>query len=141
MNKATTKRMFNAIQEKDLATLYAILRDNPDAMETVGEHNRNVRDKTPLMFAMQCWNISLANALLDRGAKALLASRRAALQLMTIEIDQRELGGNKETGTDRQDEADTEHDPFIHSGAPLPWWPANRSEGGGAWAYVKEGHP
>lgn len=70
MNKATTKRMFNAVQEKDTATLYAILRDNPDAMETVGQHNANVRDKTPLMFAMQCWNIGVANALLDRGAKA-----------------------------------------------------------------------
>jgi hypothetical protein len=70
MNKATTKRMFNAVQEKDLATLYAILHENPEGMETVGEHNRNVRDKTPLMFAMQCWNIGLANALLDRGAKA-----------------------------------------------------------------------
>src|SRR6516165_7885973 len=62
--------MFNAVQEKDLATLYAILQENPEAMETVGEHNRNVRDKTPLMFAMQCRNIRLANALLDRGAKA-----------------------------------------------------------------------
>jgi len=70
MNKATTKRLFNAVQEKDLATLYEILVDNPDAMETVGEHNRLVRDKTPLMFALQCSNLSLADALLDRGAKA-----------------------------------------------------------------------
>jgi ankyrin repeat protein len=69
MNKTTKKRMFSAIQDRDLPTLYAILDNNPDAMETVGEHNSNVRDKTPLMFAMQCANLSLANALLDRGAK------------------------------------------------------------------------
>jgi ankyrin repeat protein len=39
-------------------------------METGGEHNQNVRDKTPLMFAMQCANFNLASALLDRGANA-----------------------------------------------------------------------
>jgi uncharacterized protein (TIGR02996 family) len=70
MNKTTKTRMFSAIQNKDLTALYAILDDNPDAMETVGEHNRNVRDKTPLMFAIQCANFRLAHALLDRGAKA-----------------------------------------------------------------------
>jgi uncharacterized protein (TIGR02996 family) len=70
MNKTTKKRMFSAIQDRDLTSLYAILRDNPDAMETVGEHNNNVRDKTPLMYAMQCANFSLAHALLKRGANA-----------------------------------------------------------------------
>jgi hypothetical protein len=70
MNKTTTKRLFSAIQDSDQASVFAILRDNPDAMETVGEHNRNVRDKTPLMFAMQCRNLRLAHALLDRGASA-----------------------------------------------------------------------
>lgn len=70
MNKTTKKRLFSAIQNGDLASLHAILDVNADAMETVGEHNRLVRDKTPLMFALQCANFGLANALLDRGAKA-----------------------------------------------------------------------
>jgi hypothetical protein len=70
MDKATKKRMFNAIQDGDLAAVFAILDADPDAMEVVGEHNNHVRDKTPLMFAIQCANLRLANALLDRGAKA-----------------------------------------------------------------------
>ena len=70
MNKTTTKRMFNAIQDRDAATLNAILAEHADAIETVGEHNRNVRDKTPLMFAMQCSDLDLAHSLLDRGANA-----------------------------------------------------------------------
>ena len=62
--------MFRAIQDNDLTSLYAILDENPDALETLGDHNAYVRDKTPLMFAIQCANFSLAHALLDRGAKA-----------------------------------------------------------------------
>ena len=54
----------------NLAAVAAILDDDPDAMESIGEHNRNVRDKTPLMFAMQCFNLQLAHVLLDRGANA-----------------------------------------------------------------------
>ena len=48
--------MFSAIQDKDLTSLYAILDENPDALETLGDHNAYVRDKTPLMFAIQCAN-------------------------------------------------------------------------------------
>ena len=70
MNKTTTKRMFEAIQAGDIRTLNQILDAETAALETVGEHNRNVRDKTPLMFAMQCRNLRLAHALLDRGANA-----------------------------------------------------------------------
>jgi hypothetical protein len=70
MDKATKKRLFTAIQDGDLAAVFAVLQDNPEALETVGEHNAYVRDKTPLMFALQCANLGLANALLDRGASA-----------------------------------------------------------------------
>lgn len=70
MNKTTTKRMFKAIQDRDAATLTAVLDEHADAIETFGEHNRNVRDKTPLMFAMQCSDLELAHSLLDRGANA-----------------------------------------------------------------------
>ncbi len=70
MNKTTTKRMFKAIEDHDAAILSAILDEHSDAIERFGEHNRNVRDKTPLMFAMQCSDFDLAHSLLDRGANA-----------------------------------------------------------------------
>ena len=78
---------------------------------------------------------------LDGGREALLTAGLAGFEVVAVKVHQRELGGDEESGTDRQDEADAEHDPFIHSGAPLPWWPVIRSEGRGARAYVKEGHP
>lgn len=68
MKKSTIKNMFKAIEQEDTATLNAILDTEPDALETVGFHNNFVRDKTPLMYAMQCRKLGLANALVDRGA-------------------------------------------------------------------------
>ena len=70
MNKTTTKRLFKAIQAGDAATLTAILDEHVEAIEVIGEHSRNVRDKTPLMFALQCSDFHLAHLLLDRGANA-----------------------------------------------------------------------
>ncbi|MCY1251652.1 hypothetical protein D9M72_654410 [compost metagenome] len=57
---------------------------------------------------------------LDGGRKAFLAAGLAGLKVVAVKVDQRELGRNEEAGTHREDKADTEHDPFIHSGAPLP---------------------
>ena len=37
------------------------------AIETLETHNRLVRDKTPLQYALQCFNLELAGHLLDRG--------------------------------------------------------------------------
>jgi hypothetical protein len=68
MKKSTVKNMFKAIEQENAATLNAILDTEPDALETVGFHNSFVRDKTPLMYAMQCRKLGLANALVDRGA-------------------------------------------------------------------------
>jgi hypothetical protein len=70
MKKTTIKAVFNAIQEGDTRMLRQILAAEPEALEAVGEHNRNVRDKTPLMFAMQCRKLRIAHELLDRGANA-----------------------------------------------------------------------
>lgn len=70
MHKATKALLFDAIYNGKLETVFAVLQDNPDAMESIGEHNNYVRDKTPLMFALQCASLGLANALLDRGANA-----------------------------------------------------------------------
>jgi hypothetical protein len=70
MNKTKTKLLCKAIEERDEATVFAILDDESDAIEAIGAHNQNVRDKTPFMYAMQCSDLQLANALLDRGANA-----------------------------------------------------------------------
>lgn len=70
MKKIDIKRLFKAIEDDDRATLTELLDSNPDALEILGEHNRFVRDKTPLMYAIQCFNIELADFLLDRGADA-----------------------------------------------------------------------
>ena len=70
MNKSTTKRLFKTILDGDAVALAEIIDAHDDAIETLGEHNRNVRDKTPLMFALQCSNFDIANYLLDRGANA-----------------------------------------------------------------------
>lgn len=70
MNKTTTKKLFQAIEAKNRQVIDEILDEHQDALEVVGFHNRLVRDKTPLMFAMQCTNTELANYFLDRGADA-----------------------------------------------------------------------
>ena len=70
MNKKTTKLLFAAIHNNDRATVFAILDEDASALETPGEHSSNVRDKTPLMYALQCSNLRLAHALIDRGADA-----------------------------------------------------------------------
>ncbi|WP_145385824.1 hypothetical protein [Stieleria neptunia] len=68
MKKADIKRMFKAIEDDDQQTLDSLLNTNDDAIESHGFHNRLVRDKTPLMYALQCFNLKLAGHLLDRGA-------------------------------------------------------------------------
>ena len=68
MKNVDIKRMFKAIEDDDQQTLDSILDTNDDAIETHGLHNRLVRDKTPLMYALQCFNLKIARHLLDRGA-------------------------------------------------------------------------
>jgi hypothetical protein len=68
MKKVDIKRMFKAIEDDDRETLDSILDQHDEAIETHGCHNRLVRDKTPLMYALQCFNLKLAGHLLDRGA-------------------------------------------------------------------------
>lgn len=68
MNKSTKKKIFTSIEKDDSETLFSILETDPKAIEITGEHNRNVRDKTPLMYALQCRKLELASILLDHGA-------------------------------------------------------------------------
>ena len=68
MKQIDIKRLFKAIEDNDQLSLDLILDANPEAIETYGFHNRLVRDKTPLMYALQCFKLTLAGHLLDRGA-------------------------------------------------------------------------
>lgn len=62
------KRLFDAVEAGASSTVFAILDANPEAIEAVGDGNANRRDKTPLMFALQCQRFGLARALIERGA-------------------------------------------------------------------------
>ena len=45
MKKTDIKRMFQAIEKNDKGTLNQLFDGNADALETVGIHNANCRDK------------------------------------------------------------------------------------------------
>ncbi|TDF42269.1 ankyrin repeat domain-containing protein [Alteromonadaceae bacterium M269] len=68
MTKTETKKLFVAIQKHDHETVFSIIEKNEGAIESVGQHNAYCRDKTPLMFAMQCEDFELAYKLMDIGA-------------------------------------------------------------------------
>lgn len=70
MSKTVVRKMFGFIFSNDVSSLDETLNSAPDLIEAVGFHNRLVRDKTPLMYSMQCSNLQLAHSLLDRGANA-----------------------------------------------------------------------
>lgn len=57
-----------AIQDRKLHEVITILDGNPDSLETVGFSNANCRDKTPLMYALQCGFFELVDLLIERGA-------------------------------------------------------------------------
>ena len=68
MNKSDNKRLFKAIEDGDWSTVEAILDKNPNDVDVHGISNRLCRDKTPLMYAMQCENFEFARRFIDRGA-------------------------------------------------------------------------
>ncbi|MFK3866842.1 hypothetical protein [Pseudoalteromonas rhizosphaerae] len=68
MTKAEIKKLFVAIEKHDQDSVLGILAKDKGAIETVGHHNANCRDKTPLMYAMQCEDFELANKLIELGA-------------------------------------------------------------------------
>ena len=63
-----SRRLFDAIEAGAVSTVRAILDATPDALESIGDESRNRRDKTPLMYALQCGHLALAGELVDRGA-------------------------------------------------------------------------
>ena len=68
MTKTEIKKLFIAIEKHDHDVVLGILAKDMDALEIVGQHNANCRDKTPLMFAMQCEDFELAEKLIELGA-------------------------------------------------------------------------
>lgn len=68
MTKTEIKKLFVAIEKHDHNVVLGILAKDKDALEIVGQHNANCRDKTPLMFAMQCEDFELAEELIELGA-------------------------------------------------------------------------
>jgi ankyrin repeat protein len=68
MTKTDNKRLFKAIETNDVAAIDSLLEKNPGQIDVVGISNRLCRDKTPLMYSMQCGNFELARKFLDLGA-------------------------------------------------------------------------
>ena len=62
------RRLFDAIEAGRLSEVIAILDDQPGLIESVGTESARVRDKTPLMYALQCRALRLARELIQRGA-------------------------------------------------------------------------
>jgi len=65
-----TKRLFEAIEAGRISVVTQILDAEPAALEVAGQHKATCRDKTPLMYALQCHRFGIATELLRRGANA-----------------------------------------------------------------------
>ena len=68
MTQADVKRMFAAIESGALETVNQLIDADPALLEAAGIRNANDRDKTPLMYALQCQRFHLAKRLIERGA-------------------------------------------------------------------------
>jgi hypothetical protein len=68
MNKSDNKMLFKAIEDGDWPAIEALLDRNPGDVDTYGIANRLCRDKTPLMYALQCENFEIARRFITRGA-------------------------------------------------------------------------
>lgn len=68
MTKSEVKKLFVAIEKHDRESVLEIINKEAEALEVTGHHNANCRDKTPLMYAMQCEDFELSEKLIDLGA-------------------------------------------------------------------------
>lgn len=68
MNKSENKKLFKAIEDGDWSTIEGLLDNNPGDVDVYGISNRLCRDKTPLMYSMQCENFEFARRFIARGA-------------------------------------------------------------------------
>lgn len=62
------EELFKAIEAGAVSRVVGILEETPCALEAIGHHHASCRDKTPLMYALQCQKFTLVNLLIDRGA-------------------------------------------------------------------------
>ena len=69
MNKVENRKLFEAIENNDWETIENILDIHPDEVDVYGFANRYCRDKTPLMYSLQCENFAIARKIIARGAK------------------------------------------------------------------------
>lgn len=70
MNATRIEALFQAIEAGAVSSVTAMLDAEPAAIDVFGDGNRLYRDKTPLMYALQCNHFHLAGLLLARGANA-----------------------------------------------------------------------
>ena len=70
MSASDTEALFEAIENGRRQTVEASLDAKPRRIEAIGTHKAGCRDKTPLMYALQCQRFGIARMLLRRGANA-----------------------------------------------------------------------
>ncbi len=68
MNKKENESLFSAVGLNKREEVARILDMHPGEIDVYGISNLNCRDKTPLMYAMQCGHFDLVYWLLERGA-------------------------------------------------------------------------
>lgn len=68
MSRSSINRLFKAIQAGDVTTVTALLDADPATVDAFGEGSAAYRDKTPLMFALQCGRHHIARQLIRHGA-------------------------------------------------------------------------
>lgn len=68
MNRTSIAKLFKAIEAGDVTIVTAQLDADPAVIDVQGEGSPVWRDKTPLMFAIQCGHHYIARQLIRRGA-------------------------------------------------------------------------
>lgn len=88
MTKANIKLLFGSIRKGDSELLFQILDEYPNSINIYGQHNSYCRDKTPLMFSLQCHHFDWVDELIARGAdinaKMLDGPKSSVIALATI---------------------------------------------------------
>jgi ankyrin repeat protein len=68
VSSRAVRRFFDAIEAGAVTAVVAMLDQAPSLVDASGDGNANMRDKTPLMYALQCNHFGLARLLIQRGA-------------------------------------------------------------------------
>lgn len=68
LTKKRTKELFEAIESGNKENVDEFLGTWPDKVDIAGEHNTYCRDKSPLIYSIQCEQFELASIFIDSGA-------------------------------------------------------------------------